>query len=203
MTFNEFCERQGLDENSAFAQWSWKCYILGYKHGNNRAWTTASDAVKDLFKDNQRDLEEDILKMESECSHNFEKQAEEKLVDNDEEIYEIPGVIFITDEIKKEYPELKNLKMIQKEPSDYMTWNESMDYAKKMTLGGFDDWRLPTIDELRGIFRAKQALGITDDDERFWSSTEYSPAYAMRCYFSNGDVYYCNKSHLISARCVR
>jgi len=31
------------------------------------------------------------------------------------------------------------------------TWDEANEYAKNLKLGGFDDWRLPTIDELSKI----------------------------------------------------
>lgn len=116
---------------------------------------------------------------------------------------EVPGVIIITDEIKKEYPELKNLKMIQKESSDYMTWNNSMQYAKDLDLGGFTDWRLPTMEELRGIYRAKQALGIADDEEWYWSGSEAGATYAWYVNFSNGGVSNSSKSNSYYVRCVR
>lgn len=116
---------------------------------------------------------------------------------------EVPGVIIVTDEIKKEYPELKNLKMIQKESSDYMTWNDSMQYAKDLDLGGFTDWRLPTMEELRGIYRAKQALGIPEDHHWYWSGSEAGASTAWHVYFSNGNVYNDTKYSTLYVRCVR
>jgi len=32
-----------------------------------------------------------------------------------------------------------------------MNWREGMEYAKNLSLGGYDDWRLPTIEELREV----------------------------------------------------
>jgi len=122
---------------------------------------------------------------------------------DDEEELQIPGVIIVTDEIKKEYPELKNLKMIQKEPSDYMTWNDSMQYAKDLDLGGFTDWRPPTMEELRGIYRAKQALGIADDEEWYWSGSEAGASGAWSVSFGNGRVYGNSKYSPNYVRCVR
>lgn len=122
---------------------------------------------------------------------------------DDEEELQIPGVIIVTDEIKKEYPELKNLRMIQKESSDYMTWDDSMQYAKDLDLGGFTDWRLPTMEELRGIYRAKQALGIADDEEWYWSGSEAGATYAWLVYFSSGYVHGSSKSFTLYVRCVR
>jgi hypothetical protein len=33
-----------------------------------------------------------------------------------------------------------------------VTWNQANDYCSNLRLGGFSDWRLPTIDELQGIY---------------------------------------------------
>jgi len=42
--------------------------------------------------------------------------------------------------------------MWQKEtaPRTY-TWQEAVEYCKNLTLAGYDDWRLPTIEELFSI----------------------------------------------------
>jgi len=36
-----------------------------------------------------------------------------------------------------------------------MTWQEAKEYAKNLRVGGFDDWRLPTRDELRALGNIK------------------------------------------------
>ena len=42
--------------------------------------------------------------------------------------------------------------MWQKETvEEEMDWYEAMEYAENLRLGGYDDWRLPTIDELEFI----------------------------------------------------
>ena len=165
------------------------------------------DKVKDGYEAGYRAaLEEtrnaiELLEKKLDVDRTYEPVEPEST--DDEEGQQIPGVIIITDEIKKEYPELKNLRMIQKESSDYMTWNDSMQYAKDLDLGGFNDWRLPTMEELRGIYRAKQALGIPADYHWYWSGSEADASGAWYVYFSGGGVYSSYKFNTYYVRCVR
>jgi formylglycine-generating enzyme required for sulfatase activity len=38
-----------------------------------------------------------------------------------------------------------------------ISWNQANNYCEMLSLGGFDDWHLPTIDELKKIFDRSQA----------------------------------------------
>ena len=41
-----------------------------------------------------------------------------------------------------------------------LAWQKAMEYCRNLKLGGHADWRLPTIDELQGIYDASQSQHI-------------------------------------------
>lgn len=79
--------------------------------------------------------------------------------------------------------------------------------AKRMCAeycgGGYDDWYLPTKEELNWIYvnlrRTKKITG----DTWYWSSSSNSTNYAWEQNFSNGNQYYGNKTDTDSVRAVR
>jgi len=98
-----------------------------------------------------------------------------------------------------------------------MSWQEAINYAKKLNekkFAGFDDWRVPTIEELLTIvdYHRKDYLPAIKKEfknaslnEKYWSSTTYiddiSCAWAVD--FNWGKSYYSDKFDHCRVRCVR
>ena len=107
-----------------------------------------------------------------------------------------------------------------------------MEYAKNLRLGGYDDWRLPTMKELGEVvtlcggevvtFDGEYDVGKCDgnwentqyqkdyeakrfDINSYWSSATYSgsTSNAWLVYFSNGAVYVGIKTDSYYVRAVR
>jgi len=95
------------------------------------------------------------------------------------------------------------------EPAGPLTWQEAMDYAATLRLGGHDDWRVPTIEELLTLVDYSRVNPATDlprmPSEWFWSSSSYagSASTAWDVLFSPGLVNRYDKTNTYYVRCVR
>lgn len=73
----------------------------------------------------------------------------------------------------------------QDPPSDTMYWSESGTYCENLELGGYDDWRMPTVKELFSISDFSSgwpylntdyfslSSDTIDKSEQYWSSNKY------------------------------
>lgn len=56
-----------------------------------------------------------------------------------------------------------------------------------LVLNGYNDWFLPSKDELYQLFLQKAAVGGFTQDNNYWSSTEYDTENAWSIFFYNGE----------------
>jgi hypothetical protein len=70
------------------------------------------------------------------------------------------------------------------------------------TLGGYDDWFLPSKDELNLLYAQKDVVcGFASTN--YWSSTENGRSYALYQHYSKGNQHYSYKSDTLRVRAVR
>ena len=72
----------------------------------------------------------------------------------------------------------------QDEPRE-ITYNEAREYCKTLNYGGYNDWSLPTKDELDKMYDNKNQIGNFKLD-CYWSDTEHSQCYAWDQCFNSG-----------------
>ncbi len=58
-------------------------------------------------------------------------------------------------------------------PEKCMTYEQALEYTKNLKTGGYTDWRLPTAEELAGIYRQPPYFPAMDE-KWYWSADQYS-----------------------------
>jgi hypothetical protein len=93
-----------------------------------------------------------------------------------------------------------------------VNWSQATTYCSNQRLGGYSDWRLPTIDELQGIYDASAIVGdyhvkgnLKLSGNYQWSSTQKNAGQAWFYVFIKGKRYSFRISDSKSDRalCVR
>jgi hypothetical protein len=75
-------------------------------------------------------------------------------------------------------------------------------YCADLVLGGYDDWYLPSMDELLKIIENKSLLGGFKDGYSYWSSSEYDNNYSFVVGFYGGSSGF-RKDYVHCVRAVR
>jgi len=91
------------------------------------------------------------------------------------------------------------------------TWKSAIDYCENLTLGSYEDWRLPNINELTSLVDDSKSNPSIDTvfqytaSNLYWSSTTYArdSLNAWLVDFSNGYQYNVSKYYNFYVRCVR
>ena len=102
--------------------------------------------------------------------------------------------------------------MWQKTDGGEMTWEDAQTYAANLSLGDYEDWRLPNIKELRSINNESMFNPSVDassfpniKSELYWSSTtevnQTQKAWFVN--FEDGLVSHEEKSQSLNVLCVR
>lgn len=92
-----------------------------------------------------------------------------------------------------------NIEISPKECERTLNWHDAMLYCQLLTIGGKNDWRLPTKDELNEIYKAENDL----DGLFYWSSTEHNGDNAWYKNMSSGNQYHYDKNSRFNVRVVR
>ena len=101
---------------------------------------------------------------------------------------------------------LTGLMWVKNPDSTLRNWASAMTYANNLTLCGYDDWRLPNVNELESLLNAEQANTATwlntqgfsnVQADYYWSSSTYAgdTAYAWVVDMWSGSVGGYNKTN--------
>ncbi len=101
---------------------------------------------------------------------------------------------------------------VQREDVGYGSWSSVNTLCENSTVGGFTDWRLPTIDELAALYNLRDKIGGFSKS-KYWSSTiessswsSYSSCWLYWYYsisFSSGEKSDVLSTYSLEARAVR
>lgn len=85
-----------------------------------------------------------------------------------------------------------------------LTWEAANVLCENSIVGGYTDWRLPTIDELATLYVERNNIGNFVDEYRYWSGTKSSKGGYYSYDFFAGEIYdYSSSNYKRSARAVR
>lgn len=71
-----------------------------------------------------------------------------------------------------------------------------------LKANGFEDWYLPSVNELKGLFASLKAIGLGEKNT-YWSSTEVNGTQAATVYMYDGSLYNVAKVNDNHYVCVR
>jgi len=86
-------------------------------------------------------------------------------------------------------------------------WSSASTLCSNSRVGGFSNWRLPTIGELSVLYTYRTTIGgfstTSSTDSRYWSSSSAGSTYYYYYNFYLGSQNYADRSSTYRVRCVR
>jgi hypothetical protein len=84
------------------------------------------------------------------------------------------------------------------------TWNNALNRVDSLVADGYDDWRLPSKEELNMMYRNLHQKGLGDfSNSWYWSSSQGNTDSSWQQHFSSGNQGSYSKNHTGSVRAVR
>jgi hypothetical protein len=78
---------------------------------------------------------------------------------------------------------------------------EAIKYCKKLGFAGYSDWRLPTVDEVKEIYKIRDDFGVVSDS-CYWTSSKKSSNFLVFDFYDGYD-FEGEPNYSYSIRCVR
>lgn len=91
--------------------------------------------------------------------------------------------------------------MVQLEDLGCVNWSSAKTLCESSTVAGYNDWRLPTKEELGTLYTNRDLIGGFTT-ERYWSSS-WPNSYPYYVDFADGTIGYTNSSYQYHVRAVR
>ena len=80
-----------------------------------------------------------------------------------------------------------NIEISDKKYERELNWHDAHLYCSVLSIDNKNDWRLPTLEELREIYNSDNNFVDAGYDSGYWSSTEENDYYAWFARMLNGN----------------
>lgn len=101
--------------------------------------------------------------------------------ETDQEVPE-PSILATEQEYATQVVALADFMVAKKEILNNASWNDASDYAKTLSIGSLNGWKLPTLEQLATIRKSS----LFPDNHCYWSAKESGASEAFYMHFDDG-----------------